>query len=462
MATGYVLVIAVLFLGGVIATLGDRIGMGVGKARLSLFNLRPRQTATLITILTGSIISASTLILLFGVSRQLRTGVFQLEQIQADLSQAQTELDTATQAKVEIETELSTTRQQRSNAQDRLALINRSLQTAIDQRQEIQDELAQTQGQLQQRQQALDQTQGQLGQTRNQLAAVSNQIDGLESDISSLESDRDLQIAQRDREIAERQQRLSQLQAQQAVLQEDVTRLEQQYQDIFLGNVALSRFEPLWLGILRVNTPEEARQAIDRLLQEANRVALQRVAPEPGAPTRQVLLLSPEAVERLAIRISDRQEYVVRVLSAANYLIGEPCVVSGDVPCIQVVFDASLNRLLYERGELLAATTVNTASLTNQGLVEQYNLLISSLLFRARQNGLIGDTVQIADGDTEIILDFLETIQAAQGSVEVQAIASSNISTVGPLRVDLVAIANGEVIAGTNITTPPRSPRQDR
>jgi uncharacterized protein (DUF3084 family) len=400
--------------------------------------------------------------LLFGVSRQLRTGVFQLEQIQADLSQAQTELDTATQAKVEIETELSTTRQQRSNAQDRLALINRSLQTAIDQRQEIQDELAQTQGQLQQRQQALDQTQGQLGQTRNQLAAVSNQIDGLESDISSLESDRDLQIAQRDREIAERQQRLSQLQAQQAVLQEDVTRLEQQYQDIFLGNVALSRFEPLWLGILRVNTPEEARQAIDRLLQEANRVALQRVAPEPGAPTRQVLLLSPEAVERLAIRISDRQEYVVRVLSAANYLIGEPCVVSGDVPCIQVVFDASLNRLLYERGELLAATTVNTASLTNQGLVEQYNLLISSLLFRARQNGLIGDTVQIADGDTEIILDFLETIQAAQGSVEVQAIASSNISTVGPLRVDLVAIANGEVIAGTNITTPPRSPRQDR
>lgn len=462
MATGYVLVIAVLFLGGVIATLGDRIGMGVGKSRLSLFSLRPRQTATLITILTGSVISASTLIVLFGVSRQLRTGVFQLEQIQADLNQAQTELDTAQQEKDLIETELATARQQRGNAQERLQQINRSLQTAIKQRQDIQNELAQTQGQLQQRQQALDQTQGQLQQTRNQLASVADQINVLASDISSLESDLDLQIAQRDREIAARQQRLSQLQAQQAVLQEDVTRLEQQYQDIFLGNVALSRFEPLSSAILRVNTPEEARQAIDRLLQEANRVALQRVAPEPGAPSRQVLLLSPEAVERLATRISDRQPYVVRVLSAANYLIGEPCVVSGEAPCIQVVFDASLNRLLYERGEVLAVTTVDTASLTNQGLVEQYNLLISSLLFRARQNGLVGDTVQIADGDTEIILDFLANIQAAQQSIEIQAVASNDIFVADLLQVDLVAIANGEVIAVTNIATPQLSPRLNR
>jgi uncharacterized protein (DUF3084 family) len=461
MATGYVLVLAVLLLGGVIATLGDRIGMGVGKARLSLFNLRPRQTATLITILTGSVISASTLVLLFGVSRQLRTGVFQLEQIQADLNQAQTDLNDAKQEKTLIETELATARQRQGDAQARLQQINSSLQTALEQRQDIQDELAQTQGQLQQRQDALEQTQGQLEQTSTQLASVSDQISFLESDISRLESDLDLQVAQRDREIAERQQRLSQLQAQQAVLQEDVTRLEQQYQDIFLGNVALGRFEPLSQRILAVNTPQEAQQAINRLLQDANRVALQSVAPEPGAPSRQVLLLAPESVERLVTRISDGQEYLVRVLSAANYLIGEPCVVSGDTPCIQVVFDASLNRLLYERGEVLAVTTVDTGSLTSQGIVEQYNLLISSLLFRSRQNGLVGDTVQIARGDTDAILNFLATVQAAQRALEIQAIASNDISTAGPLRVDLVAIADGEVIAGTHIDPPALAPRSE-
>ncbi|NJM85416.1 MAG: DUF3084 domain-containing protein, partial [Leptolyngbyaceae cyanobacterium RM2_2_21] len=35
MTTGYILILAVLILGGVIATVGDRIGMRVGKARLT-------------------------------------------------------------------------------------------------------------------------------------------------------------------------------------------------------------------------------------------------------------------------------------------------------------------------------------------------------------------------------------------------------------------------------------------
>lgn len=61
MTSGYILIVAILLLGGVIATLGDRIGTKVGKARLSLFNLRPRKTATLVTVITGSLISATTL-----------------------------------------------------------------------------------------------------------------------------------------------------------------------------------------------------------------------------------------------------------------------------------------------------------------------------------------------------------------------------------------------------------------
>ena len=56
--SGWLLILALLILGGVLSTLGDRLGSRVGKARLSLFNLRPRRTAVLITVLTGSLISA--------------------------------------------------------------------------------------------------------------------------------------------------------------------------------------------------------------------------------------------------------------------------------------------------------------------------------------------------------------------------------------------------------------------
>ncbi|MFN5726799.1 MAG: DUF3084 domain-containing protein, partial [Pseudanabaena sp.] len=50
---GYTLILAILILGSIIATLGDRIGTKVGKARLSIFKLRPRDTATVVTIATG-------------------------------------------------------------------------------------------------------------------------------------------------------------------------------------------------------------------------------------------------------------------------------------------------------------------------------------------------------------------------------------------------------------------------
>lgn len=63
-------------LGGILAALGDRLGSKVGKARLTLFNLRPKQTAVVVTVMTGTVIAASTLGLLFGLSKSLRQGFF--------------------------------------------------------------------------------------------------------------------------------------------------------------------------------------------------------------------------------------------------------------------------------------------------------------------------------------------------------------------------------------------------
>jgi uncharacterized protein (DUF3084 family) len=57
--SGWLLILSLLILGGILSTLGDRLGSRVGKARLSLFNMRPRRTAVVITVLTGSLISAS-------------------------------------------------------------------------------------------------------------------------------------------------------------------------------------------------------------------------------------------------------------------------------------------------------------------------------------------------------------------------------------------------------------------
>ena len=88
--TGWLLLLTLLILGGVLSTLGDRLGSRVGKARLSLFGLRPRQTAVVITVLTGSLISVLSLGLMLLVSRQLRVGLFALNELQARLRSSRT------------------------------------------------------------------------------------------------------------------------------------------------------------------------------------------------------------------------------------------------------------------------------------------------------------------------------------------------------------------------------------
>ncbi len=86
--TGWLLIISLLVLGGLLATLGDLLGSRIGKARLSIFKLRPKKTAIFITVLTGSLISAISLGLMLLVSRQLRVGLFELNDIQTRLSES--------------------------------------------------------------------------------------------------------------------------------------------------------------------------------------------------------------------------------------------------------------------------------------------------------------------------------------------------------------------------------------
>ncbi|MEM6713933.1 MAG: DUF3084 domain-containing protein [Cyanobacteria bacterium P01_D01_bin.6] len=452
MATGYVLVLAVLILGGVIATLGDRIGMRVGKARLSLFNLRPRQTATVVSILTGGVISASTLALLFGVSQQLRTGVFELEQIQDDLSQAETDLEEARTESNDIEAALTDARQEKTAAQAELAEINQFLQQAVEQQRTTQTELQQSQSRL-------EEVQSQLGQVSQQSAQLQDEIRNLEAERATLLqeqstvreriAERDRLIAARDQDIARRETRLAELQRQQIALQEDVALLEEQFQGLFRGSVAVGRNEPLGSVLLRVNDQEEARRAVDQLLRQANRAAIDEIA--PGIERREPVLRIPtEDVNRLIRRISDGQSYVVRVLSSANYIIGEPCVVADDAPCVQVFIDAAVNEVIYEPGERLATVSIDPRNLTNQELVEKLNLLIASLQFRARQDGLIGDTLQVADGRTEALLAFLQEMRNLNTAIDIQAIASAPIPTIGPLQVELLAVRNGQVLIRTD------------
>src|SRR6476469_6487222 len=105
MTAGYNLVFVILVLGGVIATVSDRLGTKVGKARLSLFKLRPRDTDVVVTVMAGSILSAMTLGILFATRKPLRTGVFRIDEFFNKRNGDRREINLATQEKNRVETE---------------------------------------------------------------------------------------------------------------------------------------------------------------------------------------------------------------------------------------------------------------------------------------------------------------------------------------------------------------------
>ena len=76
-----------------IAYVGDILGKRIGKKRISLFGLRPRATAMVITIITGGIISVATFGLLINLSSQMRQMLLETEKIQKQRNELQGEVD---------------------------------------------------------------------------------------------------------------------------------------------------------------------------------------------------------------------------------------------------------------------------------------------------------------------------------------------------------------------------------
>ena len=72
----WILIGFLILLGGLIAPFGDLLGSKIGKARFSILKLRPKKTATIVTILTGGFISSISIGLLLLVSEEFRQRLF--------------------------------------------------------------------------------------------------------------------------------------------------------------------------------------------------------------------------------------------------------------------------------------------------------------------------------------------------------------------------------------------------
>ncbi|HET9095784.1 MAG TPA: DUF3084 domain-containing protein [Candidatus Baltobacteraceae bacterium] len=83
------IVVFIVALAGLIAYLGDRVGHQVGRKRLTLFNIRPRYTSTIIAVATGMVIALVITLVAIFASNQVKTAFFRLNEINAEIAKAQ-------------------------------------------------------------------------------------------------------------------------------------------------------------------------------------------------------------------------------------------------------------------------------------------------------------------------------------------------------------------------------------
>jgi uncharacterized protein (DUF3084 family) len=442
---GYVLVLAILILGGIIATLGDRIGTKVGKARLSIFKLRPKNTATLITIATGGMISVSTLGILLATSSQLRDGLFRLDSIRNDLRITQAE-------KEKVQAELAATKSQRDREKRNLEQINNSLVAALFRQSQTQAQLQSVERKFQSAKLELRRVQIQEQELIRKIQDLNDRQKSLVADSRNLLDERkqlniELEKITSDREalrsrVVESQARLGTLEKQRRSLNSELKTLETNREQLAAsiqllrkGNVAIQSEQVLSAAVVNEGlSAQELRLAVFQILQQADQNA--RVLLDFPTESRPVIQVSEAQIDSLLLRLKDGKSYILRILSAGNYLRKESNVV--------ILADITPNREVFKQGEVIASLQFK-ANISDSELEGQLDKLFLLVSFRARQQGVLPNpfTGKVGNFSQSALFELTREFKQFKSAVEIQAIAKETIFTGSPLTLILVVLENG-------------------
>lgn len=493
MTSAYILIVAVLILGGLIAALGDRIGTKVGKARLRLFQLRPKQTAIVITIGTGILISASTLLILFSLSSSLRQGIFELDEILQKRREITLQLETVEKEKAKVEKELINAQTKQNSARELLSKTGKELvktqaqlksissqseqlkkdvlkiiaeksvllaekeaiqkqreklEKSIAQRdQELKDnqlQIEEQRGILEQQKETLARQKETLAQQKLSLEELKNRQNQLQSKIKSRDeqiANLDKNILAKDKILKDKETELLSLEKELAFYRREVEILEQYYQtyqDLRERPIAVVKGQVLTVTLVKTDKNTNLEELIDGILNEANRGVMLILGYGDQSPNQRFVQITKGQVEQMKQQLSENGEYLVRILSASNYVQGEESV--------RIFADVTPNQQVYAKNETIASISIEPKDFKSTELQQKLDFLISVTQFRARREGILGKII-IGDGKIISLINFIQELELSEQAVtEIMAIAANNTNTSGPLQVNLVVISNGQEI----------------
>ena len=262
-----ILVFTLIVISGLIAFVGDWVGLKIGKKRVTIFGLRPHHTAIFITIISGILIAIITVTILAISSNDVRTALFGMEELKEKLTYLSREVGIRN-------VQLSTTKEE-------------------------------------------------LKEKTTQLQEMEGKYQELSEDIKNKTSQLEELLIIREGLIEEKEQ----LDKEVEELNATIKALYSGIAWIREGEVILGSDEQIAMTIIEGQRPiEEIKKDLIKFLNEASNKALAMGA-KKDERTNQVFIIAQNEFEDITKKIYDSdKEMIVRLLSSINVVEGEPIV----------------------------------------------------------------------------------------------------------------------------------------
>ena len=418
---GIYLIAVMMITGGAIAFIGDKLGTKIGKKRLSIFGLRPRHTSMIVTVLTGSLITALSIGFMVLISQNVRTALFGMDELRATMNSTLEELDEATAELFHAQTEFERANENlRDSKREILSLKDEqeSLRAESDRLKEEGARLESTNADLAAQNENLSSTNAALEQDNQKLGefnvTLSSDNEKLSADNQKLSTDNE-KLSTDNTELEERNRNL----------REGLIAIRQ-------GDITLRAGELLASGVINAGlSADEIADRINALAEVATQNLIERFG---GDEDSSVLLYQPELHRVIVDLENGRRDMVLRIVAAGNIVRGEP---------VRATLELYPNELIFSKGELVVSKSYEINNETALEVVVRD--FLTAVNRAASDKGVLTDPLTGSVGliEGEQLYEMFDAVAAARGKISLTAYAREDTTSLGPLRLKIKITQRG-------------------
>lgn len=384
MEMNWMLILILIVVSAIVAYIGDIIGMRVGKKRVSIFGLRPKATSSLITVVSGILITILTLAVLSGTSQTVRTAIFSMKFVQKQITELTSQLQGS-----------------RTDLQD---LEARLLENQKD-----------------------------LVSKQIQLATVEDKLDASETHLREIESELSITKSEQEKAVAA----LKDLEVERKTLEDEVDAMKLESERLrdglkYVRGGRIVVFAGEMIAQTVVSPPSSGKRPdpndiLEILLSSARSMVSMRYRVDPDEVKVWIAPESIDSIEKCCKEADSRK--ILRLIASEN-------TVQGEMIAATVTINES--KKIYEKEEILAEERISPGLSAEAAEAKLYSIL-GTVNSRALKDEVLPDPIRGTVGNLSAseFFDAVDSITERDKPVKVVIRAAGDVYSEGPIRVTI-------------------------